>query len=234
MMVSVTQPQSMKPQAISENNRTGARREGAFTLVELLASIGIMVVLAAILIPVVGGVRESSRSSRCASNLRSLGIAYLSYLPANKGVAPYENWTYPTWISSMMPDAVGRAEYDAHVKFKRPFEMLTCPSSGQTLGDYYQTDYALNQNAIAYPSSDAATATFRPQVLVNRPADIILAMDFHSLQRVVKSTNLPATPDQLDETFRHRGRANVVYLDGHVSAISSLSPLGTAKPWRDW
>lgn len=58
----------------------------AFTLIELLTVIAIIGILAAILIPVVGKVRESARASKCVSNLRSTSTAMLSHINDNDGV----------------------------------------------------------------------------------------------------------------------------------------------------
>lgn len=55
---------------MKENSRTSQ----AFTLIELLTVIAIIGILAAILIPVVGAVRESARSAQCVSNLRQIAI----------------------------------------------------------------------------------------------------------------------------------------------------------------
>lgn len=54
-------------------------RGGAFTLIELLTVIAIIGILAAILIPVVGAVRDKARVSVCLSNLRQLGGAVHLY-----------------------------------------------------------------------------------------------------------------------------------------------------------
>src|SRR5690625_2667917 len=50
-----------------------------FTLIELLTVIAIIGILAAILIPVVGAVRESAKVANCQSNLRELGKAIHLY-----------------------------------------------------------------------------------------------------------------------------------------------------------
>jgi prepilin-type N-terminal cleavage/methylation domain-containing protein/prepilin-type processing-associated H-X9-DG protein len=51
----------------------------AFTLIELLVVIGIIAALSAILLPVLGMVRDGARKAVCASNLRQIGIAMLAY-----------------------------------------------------------------------------------------------------------------------------------------------------------
>ncbi|MDF3059435.1 MAG: hypothetical protein K0R17_3650 [Rariglobus sp.] len=63
-------------------------RSSGFTLTELLAVIAIIGVLAAILIPVALKVQASSRSTRCASNLRQMGTAMGAYAADHKGFLP--------------------------------------------------------------------------------------------------------------------------------------------------
>lgn len=59
-----------------------------FTLIELLTVIAIIGILASILIPVVGAVRESARASKCTSNMRQIAQAILMYASENGGNAP--------------------------------------------------------------------------------------------------------------------------------------------------
>jgi prepilin-type N-terminal cleavage/methylation domain-containing protein/prepilin-type processing-associated H-X9-DG protein len=72
----------------------------AFTLIELLTVIAIIGILAAILIPVVGTVREAARASSCTSNLRQIGTAMQVYamengvLPAARNEDQYGNLVY--------------------------------------------------------------------------------------------------------------------------------------------
>jgi prepilin-type N-terminal cleavage/methylation domain-containing protein/prepilin-type processing-associated H-X9-DG protein len=58
----------------------------AFTLIELLTVIAIIGILAAILIPVVGSVRENARQAQCGSNQRQIGLAVLMYESENNAL----------------------------------------------------------------------------------------------------------------------------------------------------
>ncbi|MDR1283062.1 MAG: prepilin-type N-terminal cleavage/methylation domain-containing protein [Opitutaceae bacterium] len=57
------------------NHKHRTPRHDAFTLIELLAVITIIGILAAILIPTVGAVRQKAKGVQCISNLRGLFVA---------------------------------------------------------------------------------------------------------------------------------------------------------------
>lgn len=63
----------------------------SFTLVELLAVIAIIGILAALLLPAIGKAREAAKRTKCISNLRQLGQAFALY--ANT----YASFAIPIW-----------------------------------------------------------------------------------------------------------------------------------------
>ena len=74
------------------------RRHGGFSLVELLVVIGILVLLFAILLPVIGHVRKAGWRTACASNLSQVGKSIFAYANDNRGETPvsYTHLTLPT------------------------------------------------------------------------------------------------------------------------------------------
>lgn len=70
-----------------------------FTLIELVVVIGIIVVLAGILLPVVGRARASGQQATCLSNLRQINLAFHLYADANATRLPDPASAQESWES---------------------------------------------------------------------------------------------------------------------------------------
>ena len=71
----------------SRDARPSARREPAFTIVELLVVIGVIAVLVGLLLPALAGAHRRGRKAEETNQLRQIGVAWNLYAQSNRDSA---------------------------------------------------------------------------------------------------------------------------------------------------
>lgn len=208
------------------NPRSPSRRARAFTLIELLTVIAIIGILAAIIIPVVGSVRQKARMTTSMSNLRQLGSAMQIFVNDNKQTLPVNSTTHPThyWYRELWkivysgqtvpampptPDTRDRfVEVFGNTVFHTPLmEDIAAPRS-----------YGYNAYLSQYNSGGAATNPATPLRFshVANPARTVALGDATSIN-IARDT----------AKARNDGLVFCVFVDGHVD---KLYPPEVANP----
>lgn len=208
------------------------RSRAAFTLIELLVVITILGILAAILLPVIGKVREASHSTRCFSNLRNIHTWLNVYAADHRGSFPAafgptqdfpkgtQYWTeLLAYVQSNPKSALIQNEGGEAIRF------WYCPSAEQTFPESPHRVYPINC------SGRSQSSPIRPMV-VSDPARILLLVDGAYLEGNGgsslayfrdKSAGKTERPDAVFDP-RHRGKVNGIFMDGHAVAFSMDDP----------
>jgi len=229
------------PQAAQQSKR----RQRGFTLIELLTVVAVISILLAVLLPSLNRVKEYARSVYCLNNLRQMAIAahsyaavYRNYYPlAYKterigGVRYYYAWDFTTWKDWSASPPVERVEPGLLWQGEHAEKVQQCPSYKQGhnwladpyTGYNYNTSY-IGMNETVFPNNSARTTD------VLKPAETAFFGDGQYAGGANKFMRAPY-PNPRDASFtgrfagtqgyRHRGRTNVAFCDGHAQSWQPL------------
>lgn len=221
----------------------------AFTLFELLAVIGIGVLLAAMSLPAFSRVRERAQTAKCGQNLRTLAAAFHMYSAEHDGDLPYNTYSGAPpgalWWHQEISPYVG-FDWDKNLgpqnwftKEERLAGIFHCPAD-IWWGKTYAVDpsYGCNVRLTkAIPPQPLDTPRTK-RVSVTRPSEMLLLADAGHVEEDGDAAWRigPVQPGQAP-LARHDGFGNVAWLDGHVTmeGAARLEELHKEPyPYKHW
>jgi prepilin-type N-terminal cleavage/methylation domain-containing protein/prepilin-type processing-associated H-X9-DG protein len=228
---------SLKPCARIKNiTPVQASRNAGFTLIELLVVIAIIAILAAMLLPALAAAKEKAKASQCMNNMRQIMLSTRMYIDDNGGkILPIAEYStdpavfYGGWFG---PGTITWADILVNYGLKNT-NVYRCPSTPPS--DVTKVSIGINDDMcsriakdtdVLHPAdtiyySDVANPTAASATDTNPDNWVALNPNGNTWELFFLCPNAPGnwwSNPCLRIFNRHRGRAQMGWVDGHSEA----------------
>lgn len=202
-----------------------ARLRSGFTLVELLVSIGIVVVLVSLGFPIMNSASDRSKEAACLGHAKQLSVAYMTFRTDNNGSVNGlgKGLDGSNWMNRMTP-------YFSIDKYEDIRSKYICPAHPQFLkNSASHFGWAINSNF------NVASTPFIPFTKVSNPSKVIYAIegfrtydwskgDGQDPNFVAPTAFLKAdttVPPGQEVLFPHHKGSVAIFVDGHIELMKA-------------
>jgi len=200
-------PAALRPQ------RRGTSGRGGFTLIELLVVIAVILILAALVMPLLSRSIAHARGVKCVSNLKQIGAALMNYLKDN-GMRFQKSW------SAMSADPSEREDWTTVTLPYGPDPgIFRCPARQP----YPYTLYGNPTRGISFPLNYGISYGIQDEIWsrIEDPSKIGVVADAGH-DRFYSNEGTWGLP-QIRKCREHRNRAGLLFADWHAELVKDVT-----------
>jgi len=226
-------------------------KRAAFTLVELLAVIAIVGVLAGVIMALIGPVRTAAHKSSSTSNIRQIYQGLVLYDTENKKLPPLFSglstsvWERPFWNHRILPYmGVSMDPYNLSDPFYSKGGVMpdVFLDPGAPQSNTLRGDYGVNYHLTNGPIRGATYPSFSLRALVNPSRTPLIATAHQYVGGQSEPVgawffNNTATPNGAINTpevaDRYNGMSIIAFADGHVTEMPRAEVYSRYLPYQN-
>lgn len=225
----------------------------SFTLVELLVVIAIIAILAAMLLPALAKAQQYAKSASCMNNLKNVNMALLNYADDFDDLTLAHNYNYfggdtnkTNWVEKLCSNKYIAERY--HGGDPLPNSILRCAAQNEKISSTQPaTHFGINRALRSVYADVSASgknvwnySTDHGLIKVStikNPSAICSFADAHAITYAIDYVSVLRSASPFPD-FRHQGKANFSFFDGHVAALKVndvyYNTVRSTKPQSPW